>query len=78
MYDAFLRMNLKFAESDANFIWVDVQRESRDIFQKLLSRGVIVRAGSDISGGKSFIRVTIGTQEENRLFLDALEAALSA
>lgn len=71
----FRRLGLRFPPSQANFIFVDLQRDSVEVFRKLLKQGVIVRTG-DIFGLPTHIRVTIGTQRENEKFIRALEKAL--
>lgn len=74
--DGFHHLHLKFLPTEANFYWVDVGRDSREVFEHLLHTGVIIRTG-DIFGASSFIRVTIGTKEENDRFLSALAAVLT-
>lgn len=75
-YKEFRRMGLSFAESEANFVWVDLGRDSKEVFHELLKKGVIIRTG-DIFGWPTHARVTIGTAEENSRFIKALEEVLS-
>lgn len=72
LYDSFERMNLNYIPSYGNFIMVDIKKDSQEVFKSLLKEGVIIRSG-DIYGMDSWIRVTIGTMEENKLFISALE-----
>jgi len=60
----------------ANFVFTEVGDDSRTLFEQLLQEGVIVRptAGFGAPGG---IRVTVGTEEENALFREALGRVLS-
>lgn len=58
--------------SQANFLFFDVGRDGRTVFESLLRQGIIVR---HIEG--PWLRVTIGLPEENRYFLDALKKVLS-
>jgi len=74
---AFLKWGLPYAESHANFIFVDLRRHCRPVFDALLRQGVIVRTG-DIFGLPTHIRVTIGTPEQNERFLNALGDILAA
>jgi histidinol-phosphate aminotransferase len=53
--------------SQANFLFFDTHRNGRDVFDRLLREGIIVR-----HLGGSMLRVTIGRPEENRRFLKAL------
>jgi histidinol-phosphate aminotransferase len=59
--------------SEANFVYFDVGRDGRQVFDSLLRQGVIVR---HIEG--RMIRVTIGQAEDNHIFLDALARVLQA
>jgi histidinol-phosphate aminotransferase len=72
----FNRLGLFFAPTHANFIWVRVGVDCKQLFAKLLRRGVIVRTG-DIFGAPDVIRVTIGTPEQNRRFISELAAVLA-
>lgn len=74
---AFDRMGLPHAPTEGNFILVDVKRNCRDVYEGLLRKGVIVRTG-DIFGLPTWIRVTIGTPDENARFLRELEALLAS
>jgi len=56
--------------SQTNFLLVNV-KNGRSVFKKLLERGVIVRAMDEYELPQ-YIRVTIGTPEENRIFLREL------
>ena len=47
--------------------------DGRALFRRLLTRGVIVRP-LDPYGMSRWLRVSIGTPEENTVFLEALEA----
>jgi histidinol-phosphate aminotransferase len=56
-----------------NFLTFDTGEEGRDVFRRLLARGVIVRP-LDPYGMRRWLRVSIGTAEENAAFLAALDA----
>ena len=75
LYGALDKMGAAYVPSQTNFILVDVKRDGWELFQKMLKRGVIVR---DMKPYKldSYIRVTIGTDKENRRFIEALKKAL--
>ncbi|NQT22695.1 MAG: histidinol-phosphate transaminase [Candidatus Omnitrophica bacterium] len=59
-------------KSATNFILVNLKRNSKLIYRKLLKKGIIVREMSQW-GLKGFIRVTIGTMSENKRFIKALK-----
>ncbi len=64
--------------SQTNFILFRVEgRDADDVFEGLRARGVLIK-NLNSSGGvlKGCLRVTVGTPDENAVFLKALEAAL--
>jgi histidinol-phosphate aminotransferase len=58
----------------ANFVFADVGEDARPLFDALLRHGVIVRPLGGF-GAPNAIRVTVGTDEENELFTQALTRA---
>jgi histidinol-phosphate aminotransferase len=66
--------------SEANFILLDVSRSglsSSEISAKLLEHGISIRVIGVLSGFQGdFIRVTIGTDYENAMFIEALKEIL--
>ena len=58
---------IEYAPSQANFIAMKVADDSQELSDRLLKEGVIVRPMGTIT------RVTVGTEEENRRFLKALD-----
>lgn len=71
---AFIRMGLPFVPSHANFVLVRVG-DGKHVFQTLLKQGIIIR-DMNAYGLPEWIRVSIGTAEQNRRFLEALPGAL--
>jgi len=71
----FSRLGLSSLPAYGNFIMVDTQRPAQAVFEALLRRGVIVRGGHTLNFPTS-IRVTVGTPEQNRTFIAALEQVL--
>ena len=76
LYKAFKTMGLDYFPTQTNFIFVDFKRDSREVCESLLRRGIIIRSGYPW-GYPTHGRVTIGTMEENRMFIDALREILS-
>jgi histidinol-phosphate aminotransferase len=70
-------LGLATAESQANFVWLDLgeERSEADVMRGLAERGILVRAGGAL-GRDGALRVTVGTQPENERFLEALAALL--
>jgi histidinol-phosphate aminotransferase len=63
--------------SGANFILMRADRPGDAVWKALLARGVLVRNFSRAPHLAECLRVTIGTPEENDLFLQALGAVLA-
>ena len=72
--DAFKKRGLTYVPSVANFILVNVGDANR-IFKALLEKGIIVRSMVSYKMPE-WIRVSIGTSEQNMAFLKALEEVL--
>lgn len=70
-------MGLSVLPSQANFITIGFGREAAPIHKGLLERGVIVRPMASYQMPQ-YLRVSIGTIEENTRFLEALKNVLSA
>ncbi len=66
-------MGFVVVPSHANFVLVDVREDGQDLWRRLLRRGVIIRPAAGW-GLPTFIRVTVGTREQNERFLNALRA----
>ena len=75
LYKELDRMGLSYVSSQANFIFIDFGRDSREVFQALLHEGVIIRPGY-IWGYETFARVTVGRMEDNKRFIQGLKKAL--
>ncbi|MHB1406406.1 MAG: histidinol-phosphate transaminase [Desulfitobacteriaceae bacterium] len=71
LYRALTEMGLEYVPTQANFILVNVKEDSNKVFQELMKLGVIVRPAS-IFGLPEFLRVSIGTLEQNQKFIRAL------
>jgi histidinol-phosphate aminotransferase len=70
----FEKRGLEYVRSSANFVLVKVGN-GKEIFEKLLRRGTIVRATGEYKLPE-WIRVSVGTMEQNRRFLDDLDAVM--
>jgi histidinol-phosphate aminotransferase len=70
----FRRLGLEFVPSQANFVLVRVG-DGAGVYERLIRQGVIVRPVAGY-GFPEHVRVTVGTADENRRFVGALERAL--
>lgn len=75
LYRVCERLGLRYVPSWANFLMIDTGRPGNEMFQALLSRGIIVRSGESL-GMVNFLRVNTGTMEQNERFAKALESVL--
>ena len=75
LYRNFQRLGIRYVPSATNFILLNVEQDSREVFQRMLKKGVIVR---DMTPWNldTFIRVTVGKKKENQRFLKALREIL--
>jgi histidinol-phosphate aminotransferase len=75
--DGLRRLGLAPAESQANFVWVDLPDAEGEpaLVGALAERGVLVRSGSAL-GREGALRVTVGTEAENQRFVEQLGALL--
>ncbi|AOZ91358.1 histidinol-phosphate transaminase [Paenibacillus crassostreae] len=71
----FDRLGLSHLPAHGNFIMVDVRKPSGEVFQAMLRQGVIIRAGHQKY--PSYIRVSVGTKEQNKVFIQALEKVIA-
>lgn len=72
LYANLKKLNMSFVESVTNFVLVNVGKDSLEVSQELLRKGIIVRE-MGFWGLDRFIRVTIGTPKENDKFIKALK-----
>lgn len=72
---AFDKMGLEYVKSHTNFIFVNIKKDSKNIFEKCLQRGIIVRPGY-IFGYPQYLRITIGTEEQNAKLVETLKQLL--
>lgn len=63
--------------SDANFILFKTQKEASIVYDALLDRGVLIRDFSNKKGLDNCLRVTVGTADENNVFLERLKEVVS-
>ena len=69
------KFNLKVIPSVVNFVSFDTVQSEIEVFNRLLSKGVIVRPIAEY-GLPGFVRVTVGLEPENARFLEALGEVL--
>lgn len=73
---AFTELGLSWIPSAGNFVAVDLQQTAMPIYEALLQKGVIVRPVANYEM-PCYLRISIGTAEENQFFINALKDILS-
>ncbi|MDY0221639.1 MAG: histidinol-phosphate transaminase [Desulfobacterium sp.] len=74
------RRGFEVPDSQGNFLFVKIPRElnknGQDIFKLLLPQGMIVRPGTAF-GVSQYFRMSLGSREDNLLFLESLDRVLA-
>ncbi len=68
LYDELDKLNFKYVKTYANYIYINMEESGKKVFEEFLKKGVIIRA---MKG--NFVRVSIGTMEESKLFIEKLK-----
>lgn len=71
LYKEFDKLGLQYPISETNHIFVNVLKDANEVFVELQKKGMIIRP---ILG--TWIRVTIGTKEQNETFIKLLKEVL--
>jgi len=74
--EGFKALGLEWIPSAGNFVLVDLKQSAMPIYEALLRKGVIVRPVG-VYELPNHLRITIGTQTENQLFMQALAEVIS-
>ena len=70
LYEKFEEMSLFYIPSETNFVTLDAKTDANKIAEELQKEGVIIRPLT-MYGKPTFLRVTVGTLEQNQKFIDA-------
>ncbi len=71
----FEKMGIHAWPSQANFLLIEVEKDPKAIFDQMLRKGVILRPVGGY-GLKKHLRVSVGTEAENKRMLSALKECL--
>ncbi len=74
LYEGLGSLGISYIETQSNFMLVDVEGlavPADEVPEALMRQGVIVRPGRPLSC-PGYIRVSVGTEDENRMFLEKL------
>ena len=68
LYAELKKLGVRYVKTNANYIFVKFNVNSKVVFDELLKKGVIIRTVFD-----NFARITIGTMKENKKLIKALK-----
>lgn len=74
-YETLGELGLGYIKSNGNFIMFDLGSDCEYFVMEFLKRGILIRGGREF-GMPTWLRVTIGTYEENQLVLEILKELL--
>ncbi|VAX35140.1 Biosynthetic Aromatic amino acid aminotransferase beta @ Histidinol-phosphate aminotransferase [hydrothermal vent metagenome] len=74
-YESLGNLGLEYVKTYTNFILLNVKKDSTQVSKQLLKKGIIIRDMS-VWGLNTFIRISIGTAEENKILMRELEDIL--
>jgi histidinol-phosphate aminotransferase len=74
--DGFKKLGLEWIPSAGNFVLVDLKQAGQPVYDSLLRKGVIVRPVGNYEL-PDHLRISIGTEAENKIFLQALTDTLA-
>jgi len=69
--------NFEYIKSNANFMFMNINKNSKEVFEELMKKGIIIRAGY-LWKWDNWIRVSTGTLEQTQKFIDKLDEILKA
>jgi histidinol-phosphate aminotransferase len=70
-YHEFDRLNLPYIRSNANFVMVNLLRETGDFVALLKDKGILIRGGTEFAY-PDWIRITVGTEQDNKRVIELL------
>ncbi len=76
LYQILEKMRIPFVPTQANFILIKIGKKNKEVVSELLKRGIIVREMGSYNLPQ-YIRLTIGTREENEIFIRELKSTIS-
>lgn len=68
-------LGLSCLPTQSNFLMVDLKEDATRVFQEMLKLGVIVRSMKSY-GYNTYLRITVGTKEENSALINALQKVI--
>lgn len=76
LYAELDKLGLSYKKTEANFIFIDLQKDADGLFLEMMGQEVIIRPLTSF-GLPQAIRVSVGTKEQNEKFVSALKQILA-
>lgn len=76
LYQEVEKLGLQYFPTQTNFFLIDLERDAKSVFEKMLRSGVIVRPMTAY-GYPNYIRINVGLPEENHRFVEALRKVIT-
>jgi histidinol-phosphate aminotransferase len=76
LYEGFSKLGLSYTKSMSNFVLLELGEDAKMIYERLMSKGAIVRYGA-IWGLPLHVRVSVGLPEENEFLLHCLREIIT-
>ncbi len=76
LYRELDKLGLEYYKTGANFVCINVQKDSKEVFDSILEQGMTIRSCTSF-GLKNYIRVTIGTEKQMSDFIEYLTKSLN-
>lgn len=76
LYKELNRLGLKYYKTQANFVCINVNRDSKEVYDSIMEQGITIRSCTSF-GLKNYIRVTIGSLSQMKDFIQYLEKAIN-
>lgn len=73
LYEEFEKLGIEYIPTEANFILCKFKSDANDIIKNLEKRGIIIRGMKSFGLSNEYARITIGTEEENRILISNLK-----
>lgn len=75
-YDELDKLNLEYIKTQGNFIMINTKLNGDLVTEEFLKRGIVIRSGVEFKMSE-WIRISIGTYEENIKVLDVLKEIIA-
>ncbi len=76
LYDSLKALGMTFYPSEANFVMIEMGPRAEAVTKRLFEKKILVRWLGGY-GLNDYIRVTVGTMEENKVFVEALKRVIT-